>query len=63
MILSIFIIGLISGGDTTIATIIAICLAALWTAVVLPYWMLFAGKATTVKDLSVVPSQPAKELK
>merc|ERR1711939_518148 len=59
MVGSIFIIGLISGGDTTLATVIAICLATLWTALVMPYWMLKGPgiSASKVHDLSVVPTQ------
>jgi amino acid transporter len=60
MVGSIFIIGLISGGDTTLATVIAICLAVLWTALILPYWMLKGPGPSNSKvhDLSVVPGEP-----
>merc|ERR1711959_730134 len=38
MIGSIFGIGLSSGGDTTLATVIALVLASAWACISIPYW-------------------------
>jgi len=57
MVSSIFGIGLTSGGDTTVATIIALCLASVWAAIAIPYWVM--NPPTEVKEIgstSVVPT-------
>jgi len=57
MVGSIFIIGLLAGGDTTTATIIAIGLAVVWAAVALPYWMMNPPtKVIEMKTTQVVPA-------
>lgn len=52
MIGSIFIIGLMAGGDTTTATIIAIGLATVWACVSVPYWKM--NPPTEIKEIGAV---------
>jgi len=60
MIGSIFIIGLMAGGDTTTAVIIALCLASVWAGLSVPYWRMNAPtRVTCIGEVkSVVPAAP-----
>jgi amino acid transporter len=61
MVCSIFIIGLMSGGDTTTATIIAIVLALVWTCAIVPYWKMYGGEAREI-DINMKKVVPAPEV-
>lgn len=55
MIFSILIIGILSGGDTAIATYIALVLTLLWTAVACFYWNTKSTTTSPVMSAKVVP--------